>query len=271
MPYVPEWLQINPRDFLAAAQGGARIGAELAGQGTEANIASGRNATALQEAQMRENTAMSGQQAEAALAQARLEQAAKQQQAEQLLRQWEVQQQIKRQQDIISGQNERAANAITAENERAANALTERQNYGNAMLDVRREANRIAQQRADAATSKPSPSDFITQSEHTPGVSPHEEYTVQTPGIKGNWFKAYKPPTILTTTNAEDLLALPAGSTISTNKIPGSPAITTTRRVPLLSTQQNQRVVIQDQNGKKFSIPQEQLQDALDQGYSEVQ
>jgi hypothetical protein len=278
MPYVPPWLDVSPRDFIAAAQGGAKIGAELAGQATEAGIASGRNATALQEAQMRENTAMSGQQAESSLAQARLDQAAKQQQAEQLLRQWEVEQQIKRQQDTVA-----------AENQRAAAALAERQQYGNSMLDIRREANRISQQKADTAENKPSPQDFVTQSSHTPGVSPHEEYTIKEPGTPPgsnfnplNWFRANKgiPPSSLTTTNSNDLLGLPPGATISTNKIPGAPSITTTRRIPLLSTQpnaqpqtpqQSQRVAVQDQNGKKFTIPEEQLQDALDMGYSEVQ
>lgn len=278
MAYVPPWLNVEPAQFVQAAQAGARIGAELAGQATERGIASDRNATALQEAQMRENTAMSGQQAEAALAQARMEQAAKQNQAEQILRQWEVQQQIKRQQDTID-----------AENQRAANALAERTNYGNSMLDIRREANRIAQEKADTSAAKPSPQDFVTQSEHTPGVAAHDEYTINEPGKPPgsnlnplNWFRANKgvPPISTTTTNSNDLLGLPPGSTISTNKIPGSPAITTTRRIPISPTappaspdqsQPTQRVTVQDQNGKKFTVPQEQLQDALDQGYSEVQ
>lgn len=229
--YLPPWLDINSRDFLAAAQGGARIGAELAGQASERGIASARNATDLQEAQMRENTAMSGQQAEAALAQARLEQAAKQQQAEQLLRQWEVQQQIKRQQDMIAGQNERAANA-----------LAERQNYGNSMLDIRREANRIAQQRADAAENKTPATDFATA--HTGEIKPHDVYTINVPGkppgtgFLGTGLFASKgvPESSITTTNAADLMGVP-GNQITTNTIPGTPAMTW--KIPRPTSQPN--------------------------------
>lgn len=274
MPYVPPWLDVSPRDFVAAAQGGAKIGAELAGQGTEANIAAGRNATALEEAQLRVNAESASQQ-----------NAAQQAAADRALREWELKQQILHQTAALQGENQRNQNTVDAENQRAAAALAERQQYGSSMLDVRREANRIAEERARAAATKPASGDFITQSEHTPGVSPHDQYTITEPGTPPgsnwnplNWFRANNgvPPSSTTTTNANDLLGLPPGATISTNKIPGAPAITTTRRIPLLSTQpnaqpQSQRVAVQDQNGKKFTIPQEQLQDALDMGYSEVQ
>jgi hypothetical protein len=273
VPYVPPWLNVQPSDFVQAAQGGARIGAELAGQGTEANIAAAKNATSLQEAQMRENTAMSGQQADAALAQARLEQAAKQQQAEQVLRQWEIQQQIKHQQD-----------ALAAENQRAANALSERQQYGNSMLDIRRAANDIAQQRVDAMAAKPAPTDFQTVTETTKGTSPYEQYTINEPGTPSRFFglKGGTPPTTLTTTNSNDLLGLPSGSTIATNKVAGTPTITTSRKVPIgkdpyaLDASSNvqqpqQRIKVKDQSGKLFTIPADQLDDAKKQGYTEVQ
>lgn len=224
MPYVPPWLNVEPAQFVQAAQAGARIGAELAGQASERGIASARNATALQESQMREGTALSGQQAEQALANARLQQIAQQQAQERALREWEVRQQIKRQQDTIA-----------AENERAANALAERKGYGQSMLDIRREANRIAQQKADAAEKKPAPGDFQTVTTRTKEVLPSEQYTINEPAIPSRFFglKAGSPATTLSTTNSADLMGLPAGSTISTNKIPGVPATSITRRVPI--------------------------------------
>ena len=231
--YLPPWLDVSPRDFVNAAAAGGRLGAQIAGLGTEANIAAGRNTTALQEAQMRENTALSGQQAEGELARARLEEAARQHQAEQMLRQWEVTQQIKRSQDTVAAQNERAANAITAQNQRAADALSERQSYGNSMLDIRREANRIAQERADAAANKPSSGDFATVTQHTKEVPDTKRFTISEPEIH-NLFSANTPAKTLVTTNVADLANIPKGSVIATNTIPGTgtPAMTISRRVP---------------------------------------
>jgi hypothetical protein len=269
MAYVPPWLDVSPRDFVTAAQGGARIGAELAGQSNEANIAAGRNATALQEAQMRIGAENSAQQ-----------NAAQQAAAERELRRWELHQQILHQAAQLQGENQRNQNTVDAENKRAAAALAEREQYGNSMLDIRREGNRIAQEKADNAANKPSPLDLSTVTEHTPGVAPHDEYTVQEPGTPPgsnlnpiNWFRSNQgtPPSSLSTTNSNDLLALPPGSTISTNKIPGKPSITTSHKVLLPQTDMPQRIMVQDSNGKKFTIPQDQLKSAKDQGYTEVQ
>ena len=223
MPYVPEWLQVNPRDFVQAAAAGGRLGAQLAQMANERSIASERNAAGLQEAQMRENTALAGQQAEAGLASARLAQAQKQQEAENALKQWEIQQQM------THGQN-----VIDAENTRAQNALNEKTLYGQAMLGIRDEANRIAQQRADQAGAKPNPADYVTETEHTKEVPPTKQYDITKPGVH-NWFSANIPPSSMTTTNLADLNGLPQGSTIVTNTVPGtgSPARTFSRRVPI--------------------------------------
>lgn len=222
MPYVPPWLDVSPRDFVNAAAAGGRLGAELAQMANERGIADSRNATALQEASMRENTALSGQQSENALASARLAQLQKQQESERALREWEIQQQM------THGQN-----VIDAENQRAANALNEKTLYGNAMLGIRQTANDIAQQRADQAANKPSPSDFVTVTQHTKEVPPSKQYDISEPAIH-NWFSKDIPATSLTTTNLADLNNLPRGSTIVTNTIPGTgtPARTISRRVP---------------------------------------
>lgn len=222
MPYVPPWLNVQPSDFVQAAAAGGRLGAELSQQATERGIASERNATQLQEASMRENAAMSQQQAEAALAGARLAQAQKQQEAENALKKWEMQQQL------AHGQN-----VIDAENTRAANALNEKTLYGQAMLGIRDRANDIAQQRADAAASKPSPGDFVTVTEHTKEKKPDQSYTVTTPEVF-NLFKKNTPGSTMTTTNLADLNNLPRGASIVTNNIPGtgSPALTYSRRIP---------------------------------------
>lgn len=222
MPYVPPWLDVSPRDFVQAATAGGRLGAELAQMANERSIAADRNATALQEAQMRENTAMSGQQADAALANARLTQAQKQADAERALKEWEIQQQM------AHGQN-----VIDAENQRAANALNEKTLYGNAMIGIRQQANEIAQQRADQTASKPSPGDFVTVTQHTKEVPPSKTYDITEPEIR-NWFSANTPAKSITTTNLADLNNLPQGSTIVTNAIPGtgSPARTISRRIP---------------------------------------
>ena len=248
MPYVPPWLNVQPSDFVQAAQGGARIGAELAGQASERGIAAGRNATALQEAQMRENTALSGQQAEASLAGARLTDEQQQKEAERRLRQWEIQQQMIHNQAVIDSENSRSQGAITSENlrnqrtidaanTRAAAALDERQKYGTSMLDIRREANRIAEERAKAAAAKPSSSDYTTVSEHTKEVPDAKNYTITDPGKDSHIFGLFKgiPPSTLQTTNAADLANIPTRDTISTNTIPGTgiPSRTITRRVPV--------------------------------------
>jgi hypothetical protein len=265
MAVIPPWISVNPKDFVDAAAGGARIGAELAGQASERGIAGARNATALQEAQMRANTE------EAAQAQA-AQNAAAQREMEKQIQQFQIQQQIKQQQNAITGENFRNQNTIEAENARAAATLAERKQYGVSMLDIRREQNRIAQERADAAALKPSPQDLVTTSEYTPGVAPHEEYTITDPGKPANFFGfGSRSPSSLSTTNANDLLGLNPGSTISTNKIPGSPSITTTRRVPSLPPpSQPRRIVVKNAKGEKFTIPSDQLDDAKKQGYSEV-
>jgi chorismate mutase len=238
--YVPPWLQISPESFVQAAQNGARIGAELAGQGTEANIAAGRNATALQEAQIRtgaEQSALDEQSQRAA--------------QERALREWETRQQIihqsaqidaenQRNQNTVTGANTRAGNLldlrrqeIDAANERAASALAERQKYGDSVLDIRREANRIAQERVDKPGSNPA--DFTTISEHKKEVPDRKSFSVTEPEIH-NFFSKNTPGKSLTTTNLSDLVNLPRGSSIVTNTIPGtgSPATTISRRVPLL-------------------------------------
>lgn len=222
MPYVPPWLNIEPSQFVQAAAAGGRLGAELAQMANERGISDARNSTSLQEAAMREATAQSGQQAEAALAGARLTQAQKQQQAENALRQWEIQQQM------IHGQN-----VIDAENTRASNALNEKTLYGNAMLGIRQTANDIAQQRADQAANKPNPGDFVTVTQHIKEVPPSKKYDITEPEIH-NWFSPNVPAKSITTTNLSDLSNLPQGSTIVTNAIPGtgSPARTISRRVP---------------------------------------
>lgn len=239
MPYVPPWLDVSPRDFVAAAQGGARIGAELAGQGTEANIAAGRNATALEEAQLRANTELSGQQVSS--------QNAAQEKA---LREWEMRQQILHQAAQIQAENERNQNTVTganqragglldlrkqeidAANTRAAAALAERQKYGDSMLDIRREGNRIAQERVDKPGANPA--NLTTVSEHTKEIPDSKTYAVTEPEIH-NWFSKNTPGKSLTTTNLSDLVGLPSGSSIVTNSIPGSgtPARTISRRIPI--------------------------------------
>lgn len=222
MPYVPPWLDVSPRDFVNAAAAGGRLGAELAQMANERGIADARNATALQEASMRENTALSQQGAESALAGARLSQAQKQADAERALREWEIQQQM------MHGQN-----VIDAENTRAANALNEKQLYGNAMLGIRQTANDIAQQRVDQAANKPNPGDFVTVTQHTKEVPPSKQYDITEPAIH-NWFSPNVPAKSITTTNLSDLSNLPQGSTVVTNAIPGtgSPARTIARRIP---------------------------------------
>lgn len=80
--YVPPWLNVQPSDFVGAAQGGAKIGAQLAATGTEANIA--RQRIASSDAQ---NSARIS--AENNLAQARLAQAAQEAEAARALREWE--------------------------------------------------------------------------------------------------------------------------------------------------------------------------------------
>ena len=234
MPYVPPWLNVQPGDFVQAASAGGRLGAQLAELASQAAIARDRNTTALQEASMRENTALSGQQAEQALAGARLAQAQKQSDAERQLRQWEIQQQMLHNQAVIDAENQRSSNTITAENTRAANALDERAKYGQSMLAIRQEANRIAQERADNAENKPQPGDFMTVTDHTKEVAPSKIYDINKPGVY-NWFSPNTPPSSMTTTNVADLQNLPRGSTIVTNTIPGTgtPARTFSRRVPV--------------------------------------
>lgn len=221
MAVIPPWLNVEPAQFVQAAASGARIGAELAGQQNEANIATGRNATALQEAQMRVNAEQSAQQEEA--------QRAAQERA---LREWEMRQQILHQSAQLQGENQRSQNALDAENARAANALAERQQYGNSMLDIRREANRIAQERVDKPSS--SPANFTTVSEHTKEVPDSKKYVVTEPEIH-NFFSKNTPGKTLNTTNVADLVNLPSGSSIVTNSIPGTgtPARTISRRIPL--------------------------------------
>jgi rubrerythrin len=227
MAVIVPWIDVKPSDFVQAAQGGARIGAELAGQRNEAGIAARRNQTALQEAQMRVNSEAAAQ-AEAA------QNAAAQREMEKQIQQWQFQQQLKQQQNAIEGENFRNQNTITAENARAAAALGERQQYGGSMLDIRREANRIAQERADAAAAKPAPSDFTTVSEHTKEIPDIKKYSVNEPEIF-NLFSKNTPGKTFDTTNATDLVNLPRGSVITTNTIPntGSPARTISRRVPI--------------------------------------
>lgn len=224
MPVViPPWLDINPRDFISAATAGGHLGSEIANRRTEAAIAGARNRAGLEEAQLRANVEMSGRAGEQALEGARLQQAGSQQAAERALREWEVQQQIKHQQD-----------ALTAENDRAKNSLAERNQYGNSVLDIRREANRIAQERADNTASKPNPSDFTTVSEHTKETPASKTYHVTEPEIF-NLFSKNTPGKTFDTTNAVDLANLPRSSNITTNTIPGTgiPSRTITRRVPI--------------------------------------
>ncbi|HSS97372.1 MAG TPA: hypothetical protein VLK33_10090 [Terriglobales bacterium] len=227
MAVIPPWIDVKPSDFVQAAQGGARIGAELAGQGNEANIAAGRNATALQEAQMRANTEAAAQ-AQAA------QSAAAQREMEKQIQQFQIQQQIKQQQNAIQGENQRNQNTVEAENQRAAAALAERQMYGGSMLDIRREANRIAQERAAAAANKPTAQDFTTVSEHTKETPPNKKYTVTEPEIH-NFFTKNTPAKTFDTTNLVDLANLPRSASITTNAIPGtgSPARTISRRIPI--------------------------------------
>ncbi len=221
-PYVPPWLQISPESFVQAAQGGARIGAELAGQGTEANIAAGRNATALQEAQMRIAAESQSQ-----------DEASQRAAAERMLREWEIRQQILHQNAALQGENQRNQNTVDAENQRAAAALAERQQYGGSMLDIRREANRIAQERADAEGSKQSPYSYQTVSEHTKEIPDSKSFDVNEPEIH-NFFSKNTPGKNFNTTNISDLVNLPRGSSIVTNTIPGTgtPARTISRRIP---------------------------------------
>lgn len=242
MPVViPPWIDVNPKDFVQAASSGARIGAEIAGHRNEAAIAAGRNQTALEEAQMHINAAAAAQQAESQRAE-----------SERALREWELRQQIlhqatqidaenQRNQNTIAGANQRALGSlglrqqeIDAANQRAAAALDERQKYGNSTLDIRREANRIAQERADAAKNKPATGDYTTVSEHTKEVPDTKRYSVNEPEIF-NLFSKNTPGKSFDTTNAVDLQNLPRGTAITTNTIPntGIPARTISRRIPI--------------------------------------
>lgn len=227
MAYVPPWLNIEPSQFVQAAAAGGRLGAQLAQIASERAASSERNATQLSEAQMRNAT-------EQQLGSQRLSAEQQQQQAANALRQWEIQQQMAHNQSVIDAENQRNQATIGAENTRAANALTEKQNYGNKMIDIREEANRIAQERADAAKDKPNASDYETVTEHTKEVAPSKSYYVTKPEIF-NLFKANTPGSSMTTTNVADLQNLPRGSSIVTNTIPGTgaPARTFSRRVPI--------------------------------------
>lgn len=210
---IPPWLNVNPSDFVQAAAAGGKLGAEIA-KITRAN-----------ERRTQPRVVSSGgpHTDEAALQGARLQQAAKQAEAERQLRQWEFQQQLKHQQDVLDAQNQRASDS-----------LAERAYYGTNMIDVRKEANRIAQQRADDAASKPSPYDFNTVTTHTKEIPPTKNYDVTEPG-QWNLFKANTPPKSFSTTNLTDIQNLPQGSTIATNTIPGTgePSRTISRRVPI--------------------------------------
>ena len=212
MPYTPPWLNVQPSDFVQAAQGGARIGTELADQANQAGISARNNATALEEAQMRANTEAAAQQA-----------AGERAQQEAAIRRWELTQQIAHQQNQIAAENERNQNTIAGENTRAASSLAAMAPYHAGMLSARDEQNRIAQEREEREKAKADAPPPITA--HLPGKPASTSYDITDPGVKRSlWFDT--APSSLSTTNVADLSGLPARDKIVTNTTPAIPALT---------------------------------------------
>jgi len=136
MPYVPPWLNVQPSDFVQAAQAGARIGTQLSEIATGAQ--SRREALRSSE---RENAARIA--AQQSMAAAHAAETARQNEAARRLREFEERNRI-----------QLAQRALESQNERAAQALDATKAYHAGTLAARAEANDIAQQRADAYAAK---------------------------------------------------------------------------------------------------------------------
>ncbi len=129
MPYLPTWLQINPKDFTEAAAQGGSLGARLGALATEAGMQRERIASS-----ERENAARVGAaQAEAA---ARLAAEAKSHELARQMQQWELTQRL------------------ASEEARARDTLAERTMYGQGVLENRKDSNDIRQQLADIQREK---------------------------------------------------------------------------------------------------------------------